>query len=236
VESRKDRSPWAVVGMACGCLALVVLVVAVGVAFFVVSTVRDWQASIEDPERRAGAVREMLGCATLPEGYVAAIGVEIPLTMRLAVLSNVPFDEEGRTERPLERAFFYARVSDWVKKDGDIGPVFAGAGDPSRIFDKLDESNLRLRGGTPIASGTIEVAGRTIPWAAERGEVELAGHRVAGVVAAFVVRCDAGNDGLGGWIGPDPAPDFDVAEADLRGTPADPAALAAFLSRFDLCR
>ena len=51
---------------------------------------------------------------------------------------------------------------------------------------------------------------------------------VEGILSVFVVKCGSGKrPGLGAWLVPD--------TEDLTGTPADPEALTAFLSQFQLC-
>lgn len=234
----EGRSPWVYVGCACGCLVLLVLIVilVVGVAGF--KTVEGLQATIEDPVKRAEVTQEILGYETMPEGYVAFLGIEVPFLFRLAMLANTALDEHGEIEGgSFERAFFYARPADWLKRDRDLRSIFEGQGDPLHAFEHWDQSDIRLRGAEQLGSGTVGVHGRDIRYAAARGTIRIDDAAFEGILAVIVVKCDERKrDGLGSWLLPDPDPDAPAGSVNLTGTPADPEALSSFLSQFDLCR
>lgn len=227
MRDRKESSPWFYVLIGCGCLTLMVIVAIVVIGIFSVRAAKNVQASIEDPAKRAEQVQEILGYDRLPEGYVPRFGISIPLVLRVAVLADQPPIDE-RLGGPTDRVFLYIRVANWVARDDDLKQIFEGDGNPAHAFDNWDQSDLRFRGHELIEEGTVTVDGRTIPYSAQRGELELDRAEVEGILSVFVVKCDDGKrPGLGAWLVPD--------SEDLTGTPADPQALAAFLSQFQLC-
>jgi len=84
----------------------------------------------------------------------------------------------------------------------------------------------------------IEETGRNRRWATYRGEMGGMGDQNYGdgLTAMVMFDCAAGDRlRMGIWFGPDPAPDVPVAEADLTGTVADPAAMQRFVSSFRVC-
>lgn len=201
----------------------------VAIITFGVRTARNVKIGINDPAERAAQAEAILGYRELPEGYQPAVGISVPFVLRLAVLADTAPGADGKFHEAPERAFFYVRPARWMAHKGDLREVFEGAGNPSRAFERWQNTNIRIRGNEQISEGSVTVNGREIPYAARRGELEVDNDEVEGILAVFVVQCGEGREpGLGGWL----VPDTD----DLTGTSADPAALADFLSAFELCR
>ena len=240
MTEQKGKSAWAYAGLGCGFLLLLIVIAVVGIAAFGVKTVQSLKASIdlsEQPMKRAEEARKILGYEVLPEGYVPAVGMSVPFLLRLAVLANEAPDEEGDFDESIERAFFYLRLSAWITRDNDLRGIFEGRGDPSRVVEEWNQTNVRVRRHEPISEGSVVVDDREIRYAVQRGELLIDSTRLEGILAVIVVKCGEGErDGLGGWLLPDPDPQAPIKTAQLAGTPADPKALTAFLSQFELCR
>jgi hypothetical protein len=82
----------------------------------------------------------------------------------------------------------------------------------------------------------IEQDGHSLLYLAQRGEVGLSGHSGDGIHALILVDCPEDRKlRIGIWFGPDPEPDSEPASVDYAGTPADPAAIKAFMGHFRLC-
>jgi hypothetical protein len=237
VPEEKGKSPWLYVGLGCGCLILFAVVAVVALIGFGVKTATNLKETIENPARRAEEVRDILGYDTLPEGYEPVLGLSAPMMFRLAVLANVAPDAEGEFHEPVERAFLVLRVAGWLTHDDDLREIFEGPGDPVRALEGWDEANVHILGREPVGEGSVVVGDREWRYAAQRGDMLIQRTRLEGVIAVVVVKCgDGKRDGLAAWIVPDPEPEQPTDSADFSGTPADPEALTAFLSRFDLCR
>jgi hypothetical protein len=216
---------------------LVLLAGVGGIAYVGFRTAQGLKASIEDPAARATEVQKILGYEDLPEGYQPAIGLSIPFLFNFAMLADQAPDAEGEFRESVERAFFYVRLSGWIARDNDLRDIFEGQGDPARALEEWRDSGVQVRGSESIGEGTITVAGRDIRYATMRGEMRIDNSRHEGILALIVVKCGEGKrDGLGGWMLPDPSPDEPIETVELSNTPADPQALAGFLSRFELCR
>jgi hypothetical protein len=237
VGEKREKSPWLYVGVGCGCLLLLGFVAVVGLIGFGVMTAKNLKDSIEDPVKRAEEVRDILGSETLPEGYEPVLGLSAPMMFRLAVLANVAPDADGEFRDPVERAFFFLRLSGWITHDDDLRKIFEGPGDPLRALETWDQADVSIIGDEPVGEGSVSVGGREWRYAAQRGDMLIDRTRIEGVLAVVVVKCGAGKrDGLAAWLVPDPDPDQPAESVDFSGTPANPEALTAFLSRFDLCR
>jgi hypothetical protein len=227
VSQRKERSIWVYLGCGCGCLVLLLAAAFGAVVYFGIRAAHSVEEGIKNPVTRAERVRDLLGYESPPAGYEPAMAITLPFVFRLAVLTDRPPAADGQDDS-FERAFFYFRPSTWMARSADLRKVFEGSGNPAHAFERWESTDVRLRGSETLGEGTVTVAGREIPYVARRGEVEFERHQSEGILAVFVVKCAGKDDGLGGWLVPD--------TTDLTGSPADPAALTEFLSRFDLCR
>ena len=239
MTEQKGKFSWFYAALGCGCPLLLIVIALVGIAAFSLKTAQSFRANVdqsEQPFKRAEEARKILGYEVLPEGYVPAVGMSVPFLFRLAVLANEAPNEEGDFDESIERAFFYFRLSAWITRDDDLRGIFEGRGDPSRVPEEWDQTSVRVRGRESINEGSVIVDGRDIRYAAQRGELLIDNTRIEGILAVIVVKCDEGErDGLGGWLLPDPDPEAPIKTAQLAGTPADPQALTAFLSQFELC-
>jgi hypothetical protein len=213
------RSPWTLAGI--GCAALVAAAVVAFCAFVYVGQrmARSVRAQQANPVLRRERVQELVQAREMPAGYAPALGLSVPFLGQVAVLERV---------------------------DPATGVVFllqrTGAADEewSADVDRL----LALRGlvldpGEPIASGERTAGGAALAYRALRTQLGRGPARPSSpvLVALVDVRCPAAHAGswLGVWIEPDPAVVGPIDPAALRGTPADPEAIAGFMSAFRLC-
>ncbi|MDY7091365.1 MAG: hypothetical protein SX243_00185 [Acidobacteriota bacterium] len=91
-----------VLATGCGCLMLLVAALVAGLAFWGVQTAKQTIESLEDPAAQADRARDLLGAEELPEGYHAAIALEIPWVMRMTILSDGELPEPPAPELPPE--------------------------------------------------------------------------------------------------------------------------------------
>lgn len=109
----------------------------------------------------------------------------------------------------------------WLARRGKItiDPEGFGTGEAKVVVDderltEVDYSGVGGGGGAAAANGPVP-----------------------GVLAVLALDCP-GDDSwhrIGVWFAPDPAPELPAAEVDWSGGPGDPAAIADFLGRFELC-
>jgi len=247
----RSASTW----IGCGC-ALVVAIFMLGVVAVSWMTYRagkGFEAMTGDPERAAAEIRETLPYDELPPGYRPIGALEIPFLLRVAFIGG-----PGAAGDPdaFEHGFFVVRIRDWFGRGERTADWLEGA---EVEMQPIEQQEFTFRPREVVARGELTAGGAELLWLARRGEVRVAdlGRRddegdgegggegdAASVAAAepnrvvltmVDVDCDDGWQRLGLWFEPDPTPDAAAAEVDWSGTPADPAALAEFLSRFGLC-
>jgi hypothetical protein len=236
-------SPWLYIGI--GCL-IVVLIGVLGVgacSIFVWRTGSSIMEVQENPESRAAAVREVLGADELPEGYhpafVLAPSVAGFAPFKIAVLTDRPVGPSEDPEMIRQRGLLYFETPRLGADDERRFERFFGGEENVNLFDnanlQIDNQPVRLRGGEPIAVGTVELPGGTeLRYRSERGAMGL-GNQAQGLLTTAVwFRCPGRSAmQVAAWYGPDPAPD--AAGAELEGTVADPARIRDFFAHFDLC-
>jgi hypothetical protein len=228
------KFPWGcVIG---GCLALVVVVVAVvgGVSYFGYRKVREVADEMKDPAAREAKALDKLGAAELPEGYYPVFSFTVPFLADLVVLGDQPPSTAGEPEEPSERGFVYFSVRSGAQQRQELEEFFAGQRQDTEI---LRQTDINFRPREELGRGRLELEGAPVRWVTYRGELDTRHQRHDAIVTLVSPDCGPGSDRLrmGIWFAPDPAPDAGSVELDLAGTPADPEALAVFVSHFDLC-
>lgn len=251
-----DRKPLTWLG--CGCALLVAAVL----SFVVAGSFATWRAAErfregrEDPAVAAEQTREVLPWSRLPEGYHPTGAMEMPLgLLRMAVFADSapgarPGGDAGSDRPPqVSAGFFFVDMPDWMNRKAKMARVFRGEeGDPGGI----SQVEVRFESREELGRGELTVAaGRdaaNVLYYARRGDLEIQdasfgladedapARRVPGIATMLLFDCP-GVDRLrlGLWFATDPAPEAETPEADLTATPADPDAIAAFLSGFDVC-
>jgi hypothetical protein len=239
----RDRtSPWMYVGCGCGIAVALVLAGLAAVTFFGYRKAKEVEQTFKDPEKRAAKTREILPYDELPRGYYPAGGVSVPLVMDMAMFSDKPpapgsrpRGHEGGDLDFGEHGFIYMSFRSWMGngKEHELRDYIEGKGARPKWMNR---SNVDLEHRDILRRGQLEVNGRTLSYAAARGEVNRRGRHNRGLVTFFTLECPNDNRRrMGLWFGPDPAPDKPAVDVDLTGTTGDPEAIKAFVSHFRFC-
>lgn len=229
--TEKKYTAWHYVG--CGCAVLFVLaVLGIGGCFWMMTNwARQIEGEIKDPEARAAKARSLLGYEELPEGYHPGISFSVPLVMDVVILGDreLPagddlerMESEGDMFR--ERGFLYFKMRSF------------GQG-REEIRDEMD-MDVDFVAEELAAEGEVEAGGATVRYVAELGETVLGTGRIPSVSAELEIDCGDGFFREAMWFEPIPGAEAgqeEIAEESLVGTPADEAALRAFLDHFQFC-
>lgn len=234
-EEHRGTSPWVFVGI--GCLAaVVILVVIVGsIIWYGVSTIREFEATMEDPVARTDLAARMLVTDEIPEGYNAVVALSIPFLMETVVLSDKEPDEDGQIQGFGERGFVYFKVLSMGDQEQELRDFFEGRTDDSEL---LRQSSVRVDAREFVGRGVIEEESRTLRWVSYRGEIGDRGSSQfgEGLTSMVMFECPGSErTRMGIWFGPDPDPDAPADSADLAGSVADEAEIQRFMARFDVC-
>ena len=201
----KKSSPWLWVGLGCGGVLLVCMVIAAVGVFFLYGRMKNFEKQFSDPAVREARVRELMGASEIPEGYHAFMTFSIPWVMDMAILSDRDFVQKPPSgSSPFERrGFIYVHVP--MKKAG--GKKWQEFLEGKRNPDEFLQSNeIRFRQHETIGRGVIHAEdGTNYHYVAARGEVNIGRETKEGITTLIGVECP--NDEklrLGIWLGPDP--------------------------------
>jgi len=231
--------------LGCGCASAV----AVAMAIVAAASVATWRAERRfeqmrgDPEARRAAVAAVLPHDEPPPGYRPVGALTMPFGMfSMAVLADaVP----GGGREHVERAFFFVDLPDWLGRERALSEVFEGAAEPA---GGIRQAEVEFEAREALGRGEVEAGGARVLYYARRGTLSIDDsrfglaeegaprHEFEGIATMLLFDCKGDRRlRLGLWLAPDPVPELPAEEADFTATPADPGALAAFLSRFGLC-
>ncbi|ANM31498.1 hypothetical protein ABI59_20905 [Acidobacteria bacterium Mor1] len=256
-------SPWAWLAMGCGCFVLVAVLAVGACGFGMVSMVRDLEGTMTDPVKRADATRNLMGYESLPDGYEPAFALEFPFIGDVAMLADVPFEEDATVDPT--RLFVFFRPGLVSRQDDDIKAIIEGRSDPSRLLEAFD---VKVRSRETIAEGDFELQDTTVRYVAQRGEARHQGGSSDGIYSLIFAEC-GGKPAMALWLEPEvsagalaegaaeavaaeaaeavggavagegassaPGGSADGGKPDYRGTPADENAIRDFLAHFRLC-
>ena len=235
MASQSKTSPW--VYFAAGCLALVMLLIAVvvGFVFMAYRWGKGVEETLKDPVTRTERVKELLGCQELPEGYNAMLGLSVPFVAEIAVLSDNEPGADGMIEDFEERGFIYVKMSRLLgrKSKQDMLDFLEGKKKDSDVFI---QSNIHVDADEIVKRGRMELDGPSLIYAVHRGNVEVEGREVEGLATMMLIECpEDDRTRLGIWFGRDPSGGQSLEDATLEGSTADESAIRDFLGRFSLC-
>jgi hypothetical protein len=184
---------------------------------FLYIKLRDWMG-------RGDELREALGGSEADEAPLAQQGLDFD-----------PSEVVARGRLVSGRA-----QVQWLARRGNVrvDPEAFGGGD-----DREPPAGEAPEGG-PAAGDAAGSAGseaaqveRAVGLAADEVARATAGESTPGILSILAFECP-GDDSwhrLAVWFAPDPAPERPADEVDWSGGPGDPAAIADFLGRFELC-
>jgi hypothetical protein len=228
------------VGVGCGVLAILALVVVVALVVFVGRTVREVSEQFTDPAARTERAAELLGAETLPEGYNAMMTFSIPWVVDLVMLSDARPDAEGKIESFDSSGFIYVksiqkgadrqRMQDYF--DGRIGfeELFRDSG-----MDMQMQGNFGFDRAEEIARGTVERDDVRIVHVSNSGRIRLDRGWSDGVGTFMLMECPGDEKmRLGIWFSSEAETGGDAAEA-IAGTIADPQVIREFTGHFRPC-
>jgi hypothetical protein len=130
----------------------------------------------------------------------------------------------------------------WLARRGNVRvdpEAFGGGEDREPAEGEADEGGPVAGEGAAGDAARSEAAQveRAVGLAADEVARATAGESTPGILSILAFDCP-GEDSwhrLGVWFAPDPAPERPADEVDWSGGPGDPAAIADFLGRFELC-
>ncbi|HEX4952768.1 MAG TPA: hypothetical protein VF017_05165 [Thermoanaerobaculia bacterium] len=235
----KKTNPWVWVAAGCGGVIVLGGLAIMGLGWWGFNKAKSFERQLKDPVAREASVREILGADSLPDGYHAHMGMSLLGFMKMAMLSDreLPAGEDPGGKVPFdERGFFYFDMMAGSKNAKKVEDFIAGR---IGVEEMLEDTNvnLDLDEGEKIAEGPVAIAGGQARYVAQRGGVGMGVKRQDDSLNTMVLVDCPGDRRFrfAIWFGPDPNPDAPADQLDLTGTPADPAALEAFLGHFHLC-
>jgi hypothetical protein len=235
MNGQKKTSPWVYVGI--GCTVILVLGVAgVGtLGYMGYRWGKQLEQDMKDPVAREEKVKKTLGAAMLPEGYHPVASVSIPFLMDMAILSDRPPGTDGQPRGMGERGFMYFQLLSPGSDERELRDYFEGKTDDDAVL-RRNNMKLRVRNREVIRRGALDMKGYKLMYVAQRGEVEMSDAHTEGVSSFILVDCPQDTRmRMAMWFTPDPDPGTPVKSANFAGTPADEAALNAFMGHFTLC-
>ncbi|MEM7480581.1 MAG: hypothetical protein AAF481_05365 [Acidobacteriota bacterium] len=225
----------------CGCASIFTLVMLVIVAF----TVANYRANekfrdaMTDPEKRTEGFRQVLPYDRLPEGYQPLGGMRVPGMLRMALLADATPDQPPPAR--VRSGFFFVRMRNWLGRKAQLTEAFGQDG------QGIEQEEVSFEAREEIARGSLQSDAAEVLYYARRGPLTISQGEFGfpaeadppkepGIATMLLIECpddDALRIGL--WFAADPTPETPAAEANWRGTPADPATIEAFLAPFNLC-
>ena len=214
--------------LGCGCF-LVLTVVGLWFAWVVYRGTQNLAADFADPEARVRKVLAQLGAERLPDGYHAAMSVDVALPFKMVILSDEPWllpvpgedgaENESDAQAPLPifngvpgtKLFYYIHIEAADRTGRDP-------------FEREFSSSEKIK------QGDLKLNGRLVAWEAHFGGLKRPSGLSSGLFTRLRFECGDEETRRAVWFH-----EKTSLPKDLTGTPADPDALNEFLSHFRLC-
>jgi hypothetical protein len=237
-QKKKQTSPWLYVGIGCGALVLLGVVGSIAAVVFGENKIKEISEDMSNPVTRTEKVKKMLGAQTLPEGYFAIMALSVPVLMDTAVLSTSAPDAPKKSRKGQASFFVYLLLkAASVNDQEELREYLDGRSDDASV---LTRNKVRIHTEEIIGRGAIQLEGHRLLYLTQRGELgSSSGHDSTepGINAIILIECPGETRlQMGLWIAPDPSPGTPLAQLELKGTPADPEALRAFMSHLNPCQ
>ncbi|MFY9825960.1 MAG: hypothetical protein WAM82_31610 [Thermoanaerobaculia bacterium] len=235
---KKPTSPWVWVGCGCAALVLLGLLSFGGLTYLGFRKTKELADDMRDPAKREARVKAVLSYDQLPAGYYPAFAFSMPLGMMDMAMLTDRDPGPGRADQEFEQRGFMFMSMRQVRDNKEKMERYLRGEAPRPDDSGWYHSSVRFDPKENVRRGTVTVNGTEVLYSAGRGEIRRRRGREdrQGIVTMVMPECPHDSRlRFGLWFGPDPAPDTPVAQADFKGTNADPAAMQEFLGHFQLC-
>jgi hypothetical protein len=229
----EGRSAWSYILIGCLALVVIVTVFIAGAGFWLYRGAKSLERSMKDPQARAERVLEVLGADTLPEGYHPMMAFKVPFLMQVAILSGREPAQSGEMGSLGDRGLIYIQLIYAGQDRKALRDYFEGrTSDPSVLAD----NHIQLDVDEIIDRGVVPLDPASLMYVAQRGKVSMEGFDAEGITSLILIECpEDSKNRMAIWFAPDPRPAGESGAVDLTGTPADPEAIAGFMTHFRLC-
>ncbi|NJL26500.1 MAG: hypothetical protein HC897_00820 [Thermoanaerobaculia bacterium] len=238
-HKRKGSSTCLSWGIGCLVVGLIGIGILIALGAVGVGKLRQYAQNMEDPAIRTQRASELLGASTLPEGYKVVVYLDVPMLAELVILSTSEKRTETASGEPVllanQRMFHFFSLRAGSDKREELRRYIEGEVESASFFENF---KLHTRSEQLLGRGAFELPGQQLSWAAHRGTITTESRReLKGLYTLISTECrdDPSRARLGVWFErfSDAVPP--PAGLDVAGTPADPAAIEAFMAHFAPC-
>ncbi|MFN7965550.1 MAG: hypothetical protein U0V87_07680 [Acidobacteriota bacterium] len=236
-EERRGKSPWFYLGIGC-VVFLIIGVIGMGTCGYGIWRYTEKvKKELTDPAARERKVLEVLGTSSMPEGYFAGVGLDVPMAMQVAILTDQPVSVTDKDVDPRfkERGFLYTHIPLKKADDPKLLDFFEARTDDPQVLSDAGV-NMDFGRGKILARGVIEGPPRLL-YAVQRGRAPMALASNQLLSTLILIQCQQDSSlRVAIWTGPDPSAGGELGAPVAAGSVADPAAIGTFLGQFNLCR
>jgi hypothetical protein len=233
-SSPKSRSVWMWLGCGCGAFLILGGLLFGGFIWVVVHQAHETEALTHDPVRLAQAVQAIAPYKDLPDGYRPVGTFSLPFVLDLAIFADHDLEHSGHgSGQHLPRdakSFVVVRTLSFAgfhQKTDLSQPGLSGQNAPPWI----KELGLSVESNDMVAHGSLQIAGHTATYRTVRTRKYGSAGNWSILMTIMVVDCgDRHWLHTAAWSVPGLSDN-----ADLRGTPADPAAIVTMAEHFAIC-